>query len=77
MSKSAAKVVKKNDIYKKLEIMSKKIILEHGRAIALGKKLGVCRRTVHNALNFRSESDLERKIRFVAVRDFNGVEIER
>ena len=57
--------------------MSKKIVLEHGNAVALGKRLGVCRKTVHNALNLRSDSQLERKIRFVAVRDFRGVEIEK
>ena len=57
--------------------MSKKIILEHGHEAAICKKLGVCRKTVYNALNFRSDSYLERKIRFVAVRDFNGVEIEK
>lgn len=77
MSKSATKLVKKIDIHKLNKYMSKKIVLEHGNAVALGKRLGVCRKTVHNALNFRSDSQLERKIRFVAVRDFRGVEIEK
>ena len=57
--------------------MSKKIILEHGCVAAICKKLGASRKTVYNALNFRHESNMTRKIRFVAVRDFHGVEIEK
>ena len=57
--------------------MKRKIVVDYGTVKKLMARSGASRRTVSNALNYRSESELERKIRFVAVRDFNGVVIER
>lgn len=56
--------------------MRRKIVLEYGANKKLIARFGVSVKTVNNALNYRHESKLAEKIRFVAVRDFGGVEIE-
>ena len=50
--------------------------MEYGANKKLIARFGVSVKTVNNALNYRHESKLAEKIRYVAVRDFGGVEIE-
>ncbi len=55
--------------------MKKKIVLEHGDATKIAKLMNCTREMVSKSVNFKKNSMLARKIRFVAVKYFGGVEV--
>lgn len=55
--------------------MKKKIVLEHGNATKIAKLMNCTREMVSKSVNFKKNSMLARKIRFVAVKHFGGVEV--
>lgn len=55
--------------------MKKKIVLEHGDATKIAKLMNCTREMVSKSVNFKKNSMLARKIRFVAVKHFGGVEV--
>lgn len=55
--------------------MKKKIVLEYGNIAKIAKVVGCTPEMVSKSVNFRKNSLLARKIRFVAVKHFGGVEV--
>lgn len=55
--------------------MGKKIVLHHGDGQKVAASLNCTREMVSKALNFKKDSQLARKIRYVAVRQYHGVEV--
>lgn len=55
--------------------MKRKIVLDHGNATKIAKVMGCTREMVSKSLSFKKNSLLARKIRFVAVKHFGGVEV--
>jgi hypothetical protein len=56
--------------------MAKSIILRHGCKAEIKAALQTTYPTVRQALNYRCDSEISRKIRHVAVTQYKGVEIE-
>lgn len=55
--------------------MKRQIVIDSEARKKLQEVFGVSRVTVWKALNYESENDLARKIRFAAVKEMGGVEI--
>lgn len=55
----------------------KRIVLDYGKANQLAKTFKCSREMVSKALHFRKNSELARKIRYVAVQQYGGIEIGR
>lgn len=55
--------------------MKRQIVIDSEARKKLQEVFGVSRVTVWKALNYESENDLARKIRFTAVKEMGGVEI--
>lgn len=56
--------------------MNKRIVLNHGEAQKLASRFGCSREMVSKSLNFKKDSVLARKIRFVAKEHYGGVEVD-
>lgn len=55
--------------------MSKKIVLQHGDVSKVAASMNCTREMVSKALNYKKNSLLARKIRFVAKEQYHGVEV--
>ena len=55
----------------------KRIILDYGKAKQLAKVFKCSREMVSKALHFKKNSELARKIRYVAKEQYGGIEIGR
>lgn len=55
--------------------MKKRIVLRRGDAMKVARRVGCTREMVSMSLNFRKDSVLARKIRFVAKEHYGGVEV--
>ena len=55
--------------------MGKKIVLHHGDGQKVAASLNCTREMVSKALNFKKNSMLARKIRYVAKEQYGGIEI--
>ena len=55
----------------------KRIILDYGKCSALARSMQVTRETVSRALSYKKNSELARKIRYVAKTQYDGIEIGR
>lgn len=55
--------------------MRRKIVLEYGDIAKIAKLMGCTPEMVSKSVNFKKNSLLARKIRFVALKQFGGVEV--
>lgn len=55
--------------------MNRKIVISHGDGMKIATSFNCTREMVSKALNFKKNSLLARKIRFVAKEQYNGVEV--
>ena len=55
--------------------MKKRIVLRRGDAMKVARRVGCTREMVSMSLNYRKDSVLARKIRFVAKEHYGGVEV--
>lgn len=53
----------------------KRIVLDYGKANMIAKTFKCSREMVSKALHFKKNSELARKIRYVAVKEYGGIEI--
>lgn len=58
-------------------VRMKRIILDYGKAKQLAKVFKCSREMVSKALHFKKNSELARKIRYVAKEQYGGIEIGR
>lgn len=55
--------------------MKKKIVIEHGCQKSIAKAFGCTREMVSKSLNYSKDTTLAKKIRYVAVKEYGGVEV--
>lgn len=55
--------------------MKKKIVLDRGNVAKIAKVMNCTPEMVSKSVNFKKNSMLARKIRFVAIKHFGGVEV--
>ena len=55
--------------------MKRRIVMDRGRAVELATTMNCTREMVSKALNFKKDSRLARKIRYVAKEQYGGIEI--
>ncbi|NPD91677.1 hypothetical protein [Xylanibacter muris] len=55
--------------------MRKKIVLDRGNVAKIAKVMNCTPEMVSKSINFKKNSLLARKIRFVAIKHFGGVEV--
>lgn len=55
--------------------MNRRIVLDRGDVAKIAKVMNCTREMVSKALNFKKDSMLARKIRYVAKEQFGGIEI--
>lgn len=55
--------------------MNRRIVLDRGNVVKIAQTMHCTREMVSKALNFKKDSTLARKIRFVAKEQFGGIEI--
>lgn len=55
--------------------MSKRIVLPHGDVSKIASSMRCTREMVSKALNYKKDSFLARKIRYVAKEQYHGVEV--
>lgn len=55
--------------------MNRRIVIDRGDGIKIASAFGCTREMVSKALNFKKDSKLARKIRFVAKEQYGGIEI--
>ena len=55
--------------------MGKKIVMDRGNVVKIAKTMNCTREMVSKALNFKKDSMLARKIRYVAKEQYGGIEI--
>ena len=55
--------------------MNRRIVMDRGNVVKIAKTMNCTREMVSKALNFKKDSMLARKIRFVAKEQYGGVEI--
>ena len=56
--------------------MGKKVIVKYGKVNEIAKVMKLQRETVSRALNYQSNSFTARKVRYVAIKEYGGVEVE-
>ena len=56
--------------------MAKRILMEYGQQKKLKEHFKVSRPTLVSALRYETQSELAKKIRYVAVKQFGGKEVE-
>ncbi len=55
--------------------MKKKIVLDHGNVAKIAKVMRCTPDMVSKSVNYKKDSELARRIRFVAKEQFGGVEV--
>lgn len=55
--------------------MKRRIVVEHGDMRKIAASMGCTREMVSKSLNFGKNSDLARRIRYIAKTQYGGVEI--
>ena len=55
--------------------MNRRIVLSHGDCVKIASSFKCTREMVSKALNFKKDSMLARKIRYVAKEQYGGIEI--
>ena len=55
--------------------MKRRIVMDRGSVVKLASTMSCTREMVSKALNFKKDSMLARKIRFVAKEQYGGIEI--
>ena len=55
--------------------MNRRIVMDRGNVVNIAKTMNCTREMVSKALNFKKDSMLARKIRYVAKEQYGGVEI--
>lgn len=75
-----AKVHKKDQINEESLIFNnisrmRRVVLDYGKANMIAKTFKCSREMVSKALHFKKDSVLARKIRYVAVKEYGGIEI--
>lgn len=55
--------------------MKKKIVLDRGNVAKIAKVMNCTPEMVSKSVNFKKNSMLARKIRFVAIKHFGGIEV--
>ena len=55
--------------------MNRRIVMDRGRVMDLASAMNCTREMVSKALNFKKDSMLARKIRYVAKEQYGGIEI--
>lgn len=55
--------------------MHKRIIVDRGVGKKIAKLMGITHEMVSKSLNFKKNSILARKVRYMAIKDFDGVVI--
>ena len=53
--------------------MNKRIIVERGVGKKIASLMGITTEMVSKSLNYKKDSHLARKVRYMAIMDFNGV----
>lgn len=52
--------------------MKKRVIVEHGVGKKIATLLGITPEMVSKSLNYKKESHLARRVRYIAIKDFGG-----
>lgn len=55
--------------------MKKKIVVDYGKVGRIAKVMGCTREMASKSLSYKKDSLLARKIRYVAIKHFGGVEV--
>ena len=55
--------------------MNRRIVMDRGNVVKIAKTMNCTREMVSKALNYKKNSMLARKIRFVAKEQYGGIEI--
>lgn len=55
--------------------MNRRIVMERGNVVKIALAMNCTREMVSKALNFKKDSALARRIRFVAKKQYGGIEI--
>lgn len=55
--------------------MNRRIVMDRGNVLKIAKSMNCTREMVSKALNFKKDSMLARKIRYVAKEQYGGIEI--
>lgn len=55
--------------------MNRKIVVEYGQVNKIAKSMNCTRVMVSKALNYHKNSPLARKIRYIAINQFDGKEV--
>lgn len=55
--------------------MNRRIVMERGNVVKIAQTMNCTREMVSKALNFKKDSALARRIRFVAKEQYGGIEI--
>ena len=55
--------------------MDKRIVVSHGDGMKIASTFNCTREMVSKALNFKKDSELARRIRYVAKEQYGGIEI--
>lgn len=53
--------------------MNKRIIVERGVGKKIASLMGITTEMVSKSLNYKKDSHLARKVRYIAIKDFGGV----
>lgn len=56
--------------------MAKKIVMKRGAVNKISRDMHVTRQMVSNSIAFKKNSELARKIRYVATSQYGGVEVD-
>jgi hypothetical protein len=55
--------------------MRRRIIVEHGEQLKIASSMQCTKEMVSKSLNFKKDTDLARRIRYVAKSQYGGIEI--
>ena len=55
--------------------MKKRVIVEHGVGKKIATLFGISTVMVSNSLNYKKDSHLARRVRYVAIKDFGGIAV--
>lgn len=56
--------------------MAKKIVMKRGAVNKISRDMNITHEMVSKAVNFKKDSELARKIRYVATSQYGGVEVD-
>lgn len=55
--------------------MKKRVIVEHGVGKKIATLLGITPEMVSKSLNYKKDSHLARRVRYIAIKNFSGVSV--